>query len=47
MAVFAAAMYLMVSPATADAQAITIDNPGFEDPILGKDSDRKSGSQRF
>jgi len=30
-------MCLPFSPATADEQAITIDNPGFEDPVLDED----------
>ena len=31
------AMCLPFSPATADEQVITIDNPGFEDPVLAED----------
>jgi len=34
---FVMAMCLPFSPATAEEQAITIDNPGFEDPVLDED----------
>ena len=34
---FVTVVCLPFSPATADEQAITIDNPGFEDPVLDED----------
>ncbi len=34
---FITVVYLPFSPAAADEQGITIDNPGFEDPVLDED----------